>query len=579
MMNRYYNFLILTFVVGFFSLPVLASAASLSMTPSTGVYTAGSTFTVRVAVNTEGKPVNAAEGTVKFNPQELSVVSVNNAGSIFNLWVTEPTFSNSAGTISFSGGKPSGFTGSSGNIFDVTFRTTNANTARVSFTNGSVLANDGKGTNILSGMSGGTYTVQAVTSQPKQEVIEYVAPANTPAMPKVTSQTHPNPTAWYNAKTSVLNWTLPSDVVSVRTSLNDISTSIPIKVYETPISTITIEDLGEGVSYFHLQFRNANGWGKVKHYRLGIDTKKPNLFEISLPDDANLSNPIQTLILKTEDDVSGVIDYSIKIDDNEPYQYLDTEESGMVVLPELAPGYHSVIIEAYDRAGNSLINTFSFTIEAFERPVFTDYPTDISGEVIPVIKGLTRPNSAVEVFVHKIGSEPRQYNLKADGKGVFVLIPEGVFGTGVYEVTARAVDELGAQSEVSDTVRIAVQQPGYIRIGTMLVNALSVIVPLVAMLVLVVFAFWFLVFYLRKLRRRVSKESKEAVEILAQQFTSLHETLEAEETKLAGSKRSKKLNKSEKELFTSLADALVSAQSQVKKEIVDVERLVKKKKE
>jgi len=533
-----YNLIL--FILAIFLLPVLVSAASLSVTPNTGVYTAGSTFTVRVSTNTNGKPINAAEGTLKFNPQELSVVSINKTGSIFNLWVTEPTFSNSAGTITFSGGKPSGFTGSSGTVFNIVFRTTNGNTARVSFIDGAVLANDGKGTNVLSGMSGGTYTVQAVTSQPTPEVIEYVAPANTPAMPNITSGSHGDPNAWYNNSTALLNWSLPSGVTGVRTLLNGNPTSIPTKVYENQIRTITLEDLDEGVSYFHLQFRNSEGWGKVNHYRLGIDTEQPNSFVIALPEDANLSNPKQTLVLKTDDTTSGVNKYSIKIDDEEPYIFEDTEEEGSVVLPELDPGYHSVIIEAFDRAGNGLVNTFSFTIEAFDQPIFTEYPSTISGEVIPVIRGLTRPNSEVEVFIHKIGAEPQQYNLKA--------------------------------------IRIAVQQPGFIRVGTMLVNVLSVIIPLVVMSIALIFAFWFLVFYLRRLRRKVSVESKEALDILAREFTKLHETLNKEEAKLTDAKRSKKLNKSEEEMFVSMSKALISAQSQVEKEVTDVEKLVRKRK-
>jgi len=574
--NYFFSIFISTLV--FLVAPSFVSAASLSLSPNTGVYTAGGTFTVQVKVNTDGKPVNASEGSLKFNPQELSVVSINNASSIFNLWVTEPTFSNSAGTITFSGGKPTGYTGSSGTVFNITFRTANANTARVSFTNGSVLANDGKGTNVLSGMSGGTYTVQAVTSQPKPEVIEYVAPANTPGVPKITSNTHSDPGAWYNQNTAVLSWNLPVAITGVRTLLNDNPTSIPTKVYNNPISTITLEDLRDGVSYFHLQFRNADGWGKVNHFRLSVDTVKPESFEISLPENVNLSNPSQILELKAEDITSGVEKYSIKIDDNEPYVYEDVEQIGQVVLPELDPGYHSVIIEAFDKAGNSLISTFSFTVEAFERPRFTEYPAELSEDVIPVIRGLTRPNSDVEVFVHKIGSEPQQYSLKADDKGVFTLIPEGTFSTGVYELTARAVDEFGAQSEISESVRIAVQQPGFIRVGTMLVNVLSVVVPLVAMMVVLVLAFWFLVFYVRKLRRKISIESKEALDILATEFTSLHEKLKTEEAKLTDSKRSKKLNKSEEELFITLSKALVSAQAQVEKEVEDVEKLVKKKK-
>ena len=72
----------------------LAQAASLFVAPSSGNYNVGSNFSIVVKVNTSGQPINAAEGVIVFNPNELSVVSLSKSGSIFNLWVQEPEFSN-----------------------------------------------------------------------------------------------------------------------------------------------------------------------------------------------------------------------------------------------------------------------------------------------------------------------------------------------------------------------------------------------------------------------------------------------------------------------------------------------------
>ena len=149
----------------------VSQAASLQVSPATGVYQVGSTFTVQVRVQTNGESINASEGTLKFNPNELSVVSVSRTSSIFNLWVAEPTFSNTAGTVTFSGGVPTGYTGAVGNVLSVTFRVKNAGSPRVSFTDGSVLANDGRGTNVLTAMNGGSYTAQATGAAPEPERI------------------------------------------------------------------------------------------------------------------------------------------------------------------------------------------------------------------------------------------------------------------------------------------------------------------------------------------------------------------------------------------------------------------------
>ncbi len=256
----------------------------------------------------------------------------------------------------------------------------------------------------------------------------------------------------------------------------------------------------------------------------------------------------------------------------------DETDSKAVTLPALLPGYHSVIIEGFDKAGNSLISTFSFSILAFDKPIFTEYPSEINEEVIPVVRGTTRPGAEVTVTVSKSGAEPTIYNLTADGAGVFTLIPDGTFSSGVYELTARAKDQFGAQSEISETIKIAVQQPGYIQVGTFLISILSVVVPLIGLLALLVLSVWFLVIYLRRFRSRVSVESKEAVAMLDREFGNLEQVLRREKELLTNAHKTKKLTKVEEDMFTSLNMTIKSAQMRIMKEVVDVEKLVQKKK-
>lgn len=552
-------------------------AASLRLTPSTGVYQAGSTFTAQVQVVTGGDPVNAAEGTLSFNPNELSVVAVNRSSSIFNLWVAEPTFSNSAGTISFSGGVPSGYSGSVGNVLTVTFRAKNAGSPRVSFTNGSVLANDGRGTNILTSMNGGSFTIQAQSSDPEPErIVEYVAPANTPGAPAISSATHPDSGAWYSENNARLSWSLPSGITAVRTLLDGSPSTIPTKVYENPISEITLSDLDDGESYFHLQFRNEDGWGRVSHYRIAVDTEAPTNFKIESAEDNDFTAPEQKLKLLVADEGSGIVRYTVKIDAAEPYEYIDETASGTISLPPLEPGYHSVIIEAFDAAGNSVIATHSFTIEAFDKPVFTEVPAEMSGDVIPVIKGRTRPNSVVTIFFERLGSEPNTYEVKANDNGEFTFIPEGVLYTGVYEISAQSVDQYGAKSDVSDVSRIAVQEPGYIRLGSQVVSVMSILVPLVLMVLLLLFGLWYFVFVFRRFRSVVRVESTEALGILHREFSNLQSELRSQETALQNSRKSRKLTKAEAAMIESFDKALQSSQRAVEKEIEDVTDLTSK---
>lgn len=581
-----YSFLRLISILGISFFVILAysataftaEAATLSVSPGTGVYTSNSNFTVRVVVNTSGKSINAAEGTLSFNPSELSVVSVNRSGSIFNLWVAEPSYSNGAGTVSFSGGLPSGYTGSSGNIMTVTFKAKGSGASKVSFASASVLANDGAGTNVLTSMNGGTFTIQAAAPTPEAEevIVEYVAPANTPGAPSITSSTHGDQKAWHTSKEAVLSWDLPGGVTAVRTLLDDRATAVPTKVYDSPIRTITLSDLDEGVSYFHVQFKNADGWGKVSHYRLAVDSEKPTEIKISKPENADSNNPEQQLAVEVTDATSKVTKFKVQVDGGEMFEVTRNTATGTIKLPSVGPGYHTVVIEAFDEAGNSIIGNYSFEVESFEKPIFTEFPQEINEQVIPVLKGTTRPNATVEITLTKVGTESVTYQVTADSTGVFTFIPEGKFSTGVYEVKARATDAYGAQSLDSDTIRIAVQQSGFIRLGSVLVSYLSVIIPLIALLGLAVAVTWYMVVYLRRFRKQLRKESSEALEILHREFTSLQTELRHQEGLILESRKTKKLTKAEADMIMVLDKALQNSQRNVEKEISDVTRLADK---
>lgn len=553
----------------------LVHAATLSVSPQTGVYTVGGVFSANVRVNTGGDPINAAEGTLKFDAQKLSVISVTK-GSIFNLWTVEPSYSNSAGTVTFGGGSPSGYSGSSGTIITVTFRAQSAGDAKVSFTSGSVLAADGRGTNVLESMGSAAYTIASAEVPAEPEVIEYVAPPNTPGAPEVTSSSHPDPEGWYTETTAELAWPLPSGVTAVRTLLDGNSGSIPTKVYNDPIDSISIPDLEDGVSYFHLQFRNSEGWGRVAHYRLGVDTQKPSKFEIALPEHADLTAPEQTLILDVEDVPSGIARYEVQIDDDEPYEYVDETGSSTITLPALDPGKHSVIIEAFDHAGNSIVDTFTFTILAFDKPQFTDYPSQINEEVIPIITGTTRQGAEVTVTVRRVNSseEPATYSIRANENGTFTFIPDAHFQNGVYELTAVATDEQGAQSEPSDPIRIAVQPPGYIQIGSFIVSVLSVIVPLIALVLLLVLAVAYFLRRLQLVRGTVTRETKEALSVLDAEFKRLQKKLGEQKESLKQSRKSKKLTRAENDLIDTMESEMQASRKRVEKEVGEVDDIV-----
>src|SRR3989344_1867829 len=148
--------LILAYV---FPLSVQAQAV-VSLSPPSGTYEVGELFSLSVTVNTAGKPINAAFGQLNFDNSRLEAVRIEYGDSIFGLWTTQPSASNAVGTITFSGGIPNpGFNGKSGTIIRTTFRPKKVGQAPVAFVSGSVLANDGTGTDVADSFRGGLYTI------------------------------------------------------------------------------------------------------------------------------------------------------------------------------------------------------------------------------------------------------------------------------------------------------------------------------------------------------------------------------------------------------------------------------------
>jgi hypothetical protein len=556
-----------------------AEAATLRLNPGTGVYTVGNTFTISVVLNTDGKSVNAADGELTFNPRELQVVGVSRSTSIFNLWTEEPQFSNSAGTISFGGGSPTGYKGGSGTVMTVSFRPLGAGTPKVNFKSGSVLAADGMGTNILTSMNGGTYTVSAPTENPEPE---YITPANTPKAPAVTSETHPDTARWYKAETAVLRWDIPQGVTAIRTLLDSSPNSIPSIVYDELIREKTLEGLEQGTSYFHIQFKNAEGWGKITHFPLRVDTNAPDKFTIS--EDETATDAARVLVFSF-DDVSPVLEYKVQIDGKEPISYRDEKQTKRYTLEPLSPGYHTFIVEAIDGAGNSTIGTYSLTIEAFEKPVFTEYPTRINTDVIPAMKGTTRPHAKVSVEVARAedgtvlpsigsgeGDDP--FTIVSSNEGAFIFIPNSSFEEGVYLITAVARDEFGRMSERSDAIKVIVEKPGYLRFGSLVVSVLSVIVPLIALLLLAIFGTLYLWHRLSRWVKRVRKETLEVEESLSIEFNTIVKNLNSKVSALKESRKGK-LTKAESELIAQMEGDLKNARNRIAKEVGDIEDIIK----
>lgn len=130
------------------------------LVPSQGQYKLGEIFPMEVRVQTSGTSVNAVQADVRFDPNTLKLVEISTKDSFASIFVNKEV-DNTIGFGRLSGGLPSpGFSLDSGLFGTIYFQSLQAGVAKVDFMPSSmVLANDGRGTNILTDFSSTSYFI------------------------------------------------------------------------------------------------------------------------------------------------------------------------------------------------------------------------------------------------------------------------------------------------------------------------------------------------------------------------------------------------------------------------------------
>ena len=301
--------------VSLYSMASVAYAASLYFSPSSSSYTVGSTIPLNVYVASIDQAMNAASGVISFPPDKLEVASISKGGSIITLWVHEPSFSNRTGKINFEGIVLSpGFIGDDGKAITINFKVKAAGNAVLDFSSGSVLANDGQGTNILTRLGTANLSLGGAASQAP----ESTTPAEligTPTAPKISSPTHPDTNKWYALNDAKFTWPLPADVVASRLLAGGAPQSVPTITYIPAINSKEVSDLADGVWYFHVRLKNKAGWGGISHFRFQIDTEKPSSFDIQEISRKDKTDPRARFKFNAKDKTSGIDHYEVQIDE------------------------------------------------------------------------------------------------------------------------------------------------------------------------------------------------------------------------------------------------------------------------
>ncbi len=406
-------------------LPTGARAATLYLSPSLGSYAVGSTVAVNVYVSSPEQAMNAASGVVSFPKDKLEALSLSKSASIFSLWVQEPDFSNTLGTINFEGIMLNpGFTGASGKILGITFRVKTTGISAITFSSGSVLANDGKGTEILTGLRGADFSLGVAgsvlpkTATPSKESGPLTAP-------EISSPTHPDPDKWCALSDAEFSWALPEGMDDVSYLINQKAESNPGPIGDGLKNSVKFTGVDDGIWYFHIKFGKSGKWGPIAHYKFQIDTIPPPILEITRDIDQNdPANPQVIIVFKSTDDSSGVDFYQMKIGKEDWFRIDKSLEGQPYELPMARiSDFHDIGIKATDFAGNNTITEFD--IDLIEKifikaPVKQGEPLELTGKAKPnkkLIISVSIAEAAKQMLGAQISSlpeEPGNYTKKIE---------------------------------------------------------------------------------------------------------------------------------------------------------------------
>lgn len=473
--------------LAFFTLPKQAKAASASffLSPSSNQVNVGATVSAKVMVSSDAA-INAGEGSVSYASDILEYQSVSTAGSIFSFWTSGPAGSESG--VSFGGGLANpGYSGGGGTILTITWKAKAAGTATISISGSRILANDGLGTNIYSGSSGGTITVGSggSTRAPSQATT-------------VTSTSHPDQNAWYNQKKADLSWSAKSAQGYSFTLDQAASTTPNVAVTSTTKKSYDIAN--DGVWYFHVRAKFDSGFGPVTHFKIQVDTVPPDPFTITINQEGGTKNPTPIVTFEAKDATSGIDHYEAVIDGGTPVRIASGDK-----LPKQRPGDHTLIIKAYDKAGNVRDSqSSSFHIEGIPAPKILRWDK-IVGLLEPIhFVGESSPDDTIIIILgdeevarfkasdYKTSEEPTDPATQI----VWDYSLKKILMVGTYNFRIGLIDKNEAESELAGPLKVRVVA-SYVKIFGFTIPSIYL---LILLLIIIIALIVIIILLLKKLR-------------------------------------------------------------------------------
>jgi hypothetical protein len=333
MKNKFSAFLLLVLLV----LPASTNAntANIILTPNITSLTTGQNLTVSISASSSTSSIDVIQFSgISYNAAVLELQSFSKAGNC--AFVFPPT------NYLYSCGLSPAVGSGSVNIATVTFKTKQSGSTAISLNNLKAISS-GVDVNVTGGL------VNISVSAP------YIPPQK-PGLVFVSSSTHPDENGWYANGNLSLSWTKAPGVSDFSFVLDNKESTIPPDNSLGSGNTKSYSDLDEGTYYFHIKAKNDQGWGGVRHFRVNIDKTKPYDLSLTFEVGGTSIEPKTYAKFEAKDNLSGIERYEISIGGRD---FIEAKSPYEMPLIEDKKS-QSVIIRAFDRAGNSIEKEGSF---------------------------------------------------------------------------------------------------------------------------------------------------------------------------------------------------------------------------
>lgn len=326
-----------------------AGAASMSLDQASYSVERGEQFDVTVSVNPNGEALDTVRAVVTFDPTRVQVRNVSLVGA-FDRVAPGNYWDNETGKVSWGAFTLEGPVAAESSFITITFLGLQEGSGEIEISGDSRAIANGEEKIDTGNLGAAEVNVTASST----------AEAGT-ALIVIESATHTNDVDWYAVNDVEFTWTAlqgDNDITAYYYSFDETSDSEPASYLAATTTELSFSDVGDGVHYLRIKGVQANGkQTSVVSRRVNIDTTAPHEIELLVQDNKILEGESAWFTFATLDDVSGVLQYQIAINDS-GYQ---VQESPLE-MSDLPVGTYFFRVAAIDRAGNASYGSTSVRV-------------------------------------------------------------------------------------------------------------------------------------------------------------------------------------------------------------------------